>query len=105
MTRCFSYRLHRKSGDLFVLSTRGVRVPRGGFIALGGSVIKTICEAAREVPKGRPRVEETGRTNQLSLSITLKFCLGPRSPGDYRLCPKPDKYSFSIPDIERSGNG
>src|SRR4030065_657353 len=76
----------------------------GGFIAPDGAV-KNTCEAAREAPKERPRVEETGRSNQLSLSITLKFCLGPRSPGDYRLCPKPDKYSFSIPDIERSGNG
>jgi len=30
--------------------------------------------------KGRPRVEETGRAHQLSLSETLKFYLGPDFP-------------------------
>src|SRR3989337_1869472 len=44
----------------------------------------------REAPKERARVDERGGSNQLSLSITLKFCLGPRSPGDYRLCSNPD---------------
>jgi len=56
--------------------------------------------------RGTPITDDPPRTaNQLSLSESLKFCLGPRCPGEYRLRPNPDRYLFQYPDIERSRNG